>query len=149
MRDTVEKAPRCRSEASCSNVSDPVSLKMSSGGKGTPGAGSSRSDPIMSLMRLLGIVSLVKVVGVVGNIPGFVNGTETVTQQIFRIQTFNLLHLFGQVTFWGVIAENMLDRNPDAFEALEDATVYLVYLFKFLLGVRFSNQYLPNITVVN
>lgn len=40
------------------------------------------------------------------------DSSEAVAQQILGIQTFDILHLFREMTFWGVVAEDMLHDVP-------------------------------------
>jgi hypothetical protein len=48
---------------------------------------------------------------------------EAVTQQVFGVQTLNVLQFLWQMTLWGIIAEDMLDYEPYLLRAEKDAAL--------------------------
>jgi hypothetical protein len=80
-------------------------------------------------------------------VPRLVDGTEAVAQQVFGIKSLNLLHLFGKMALGGIIAENVLDGNPDTLGTVEDPAVDLVKKHKLFVWVCFAGENLPDETV--
>lgn len=75
------------------------------------------------------------------------NGTEAIAQQVFGIESFNLLHLFRKMALGGIIAKNMLDGNPDPLGTVENPAVHLMKKHKLFLWVCFAGENLPYKTV--
>jgi hypothetical protein len=58
-------------------------------------------------------------------VPRLMDSPEAIAEQIFCIQTFDLLHLFREMTFWGVIAEHMFDDGPRLLTATDNPALEL------------------------
>ena len=80
VEDTVVKAPRCLNVASWSKVNDPISLKTSRGGNKAGDAPRVLSALMTIFMTLLDTVSVANTYEEVGEVPRFVDSSETVTQ---------------------------------------------------------------------
>lgn len=76
------------------------------------------------------------------------NCPEAITQEILGIQSFNVLELLGQMTFWRIIAEDVLYHKPYLLRAEKYTALQMMNELQLLIIEGLFRYDLPNIAAM-